>query len=163
MGQRTPQFWFHLALVPALLHALSSFYWATGGDALLWTVGDWAVDMRRDNPSQTALLLAVIGAIKLCGGLVPLANAYGLLPFSRLWSYLSAVAAVVLVVYGGANILLGGASALGAFGSTSDSDRNALLGHVLLWDPLFLLWGLALSAGLITARHSRQRPESAHV
>ncbi len=33
-------------------------------------------------------------------------------------------------------------------------DRRAMIGHVFLWDPLFLVWGL-LVAGLYVTRDGR--------
>ncbi len=155
MQRRTALPWLVTALLLALVHALPSFYWATGGDALLWTVGSWAVDMHRENPQQTAVLLAIVGVVKVCGGVVPVLNARGLLPLRGLWTKLSIGGAALLIVYGAANILAGGASLMGLLGPTSSGDRHALLGHVLLWDPLFLLWGLALAAGLLTARRAQ--------
>jgi hypothetical protein len=34
-------------------------------------------------------------------------------------------------------------------------DRDAVTGHALLWDPLFLAWGVFLSAGLALMRPVR--------
>ena len=31
-------------------------------------------------------------------------------------------------------------------------DRQAMFGHTLLWDPLFLVWGVLLLSGLATTR-----------
>lgn len=142
------------ACAVAVVHALPSFYWAAGGTAFVWTVGSWAEDLQRGRPLFTALALGVVGIVKLAGGIVPMLNAAGRLPAARLWWWASLAGAAVLVLWGGANTLLGGASLLGAFGEVSDIDRRALAGHVLLWDPLFLIWGLLLIAGLRVQRHS---------
>ncbi|QBJ20515.1 DUF3995 domain-containing protein [Kocuria marina subsp. indica] len=53
---------------------------------------------------------------------------------------------------GAAAVLLrGGAGTAGAWGSVvlghSTWADSAVLGHALLWDPLFVLWGLALAGG----------------
>jgi hypothetical protein len=36
----------------------------------------------------------------------------------------------------------------GALQTNSPIDREAMIGHGYLWDPLFLAWGLLLAAGL---------------
>lgn len=144
------------ACAVAVVHAVPSFYWAFGGHALAWTLGTWAEDLQRQRPVLTALVLTAVGAAKLAGGVVPLLNGLGRLPFPRLWWWLSVAGGVVLALYGGANTVLGGASLAGVFGEVNDADRHALAGHVLLWDPLFLLWGVLLLAGLRRTRPTGQ-------
>ena len=62
----------------------------------------------------------------------------------------STAGAGVLVVYGAANIA---GAVIGLTGLAGEpGDRAALWGHAALWDPLFLLWGLALAAALVTER-----------
>ncbi|XAS77426.1 DUF3995 domain-containing protein [Dermatophilaceae bacterium Sec6.4] len=144
VGQRL----LNAACVVAVIHALPSFYWAAGGSAFVWTVGSWASDLQRDLPVLTAFTLGVVGILKLAGGVVPLFNAAGRLRAPRVWWWACVAGGVVLVFWGGANTVLGGASLLGAFGAVSPADRHALAGHVLLWDPLFLIWGALLLLGL---------------
>lgn len=56
-----------------------------------------------------------------------------------------------LVVYGGVNAVAAGASLLG-WVDAGATDRRALFGHAILWDPLFAIWGLALLIGLALSR-----------
>lgn len=153
MGHRPPRFWFVIALCCAVAHAVSSFYWATGGDLLLNTVGQWAFDLRADAPVFAATMLAVVGVVKLAGGVVPLLNEQGRLPWPRLWWWLSVAGSAVLILYGAANIV---GAVLGLAGGDYTSDeRAALIGHAFIWDPLFLIWGLTLGAGLLASRRER--------
>jgi len=39
----------------------------------------------------------------------------------------------------------------------SGSDRTALKGHAFLWDPWFLVWGLALGTALLLTRVPQRR------
>lgn len=150
------------ACVVATLHALPSFYWAAGGNVLVWTLGSWADELQRQRPVLTALGLGVVAIVKLAGGIVPLLNDAGRLRAPTLWWWACLAGGWALVLWGGANTILGGASLLGVFGAVSGSDRHALMGHVLLWDPLFLLWGVLLVLGLRRgAEQTGRRPDSA--
>ncbi|MEO8850903.1 MAG: DUF3995 domain-containing protein, partial [Allobranchiibius sp.] len=108
--------WLVAACVVALVHALPSFYWAAGGSWLVWTVGSWAEDLQHDRPVFTACALALVGLAKLAGGVIPLLNSAGRLAAPRFWWWACLTGAVVLIMWGGANTVLGGASLLGAFG-----------------------------------------------
>lgn len=91
--------------------------------------------------------------MKVCGGIVPFLASQGLIPFARFWRGLSWAGAGVLVLYGGANVFVGGLALTGVVEGPSDpGNRAALMGHVLLWDPLFLLWGTLLAFGLALTR-----------
>jgi len=46
------------------IHANFRLYWAQGGDWLLDTVGQWAVDYVAQEPAKSALLLGTVVAIK---------------------------------------------------------------------------------------------------
>jgi hypothetical protein len=142
-----------------LVHAGFSLYWALGGRRLLPTVGEWAVVYTREAPLPAALVLLVVTAVK---GVVALAPAIavrraGVLP--RSWWLLGWLAAVVLVGYGGVNTVVAWLVLGGAVESADGYDRAAMVGHAYLWDPLFLVWGLLLGAGLWVSRRSlKPRP-----
>lgn len=143
--------WYRLAMALGLLHAAASAYWAAGGDALLSTVGRWAVRLRDEH--SAAALAAGLGAValaKAAAAVVPWWNHRGRMPRPRLWRRLAWAGAVLLIAYGAANIAGGVVGLAGWAGEPGD--RAALWGHVALWDPLFALWGLALLAALVTER-----------
>lgn len=147
------------------LHALASLYWGLGGRRLLETIGQGAVELRDEAPWWLFPMLLLVGVAKVAGVLVPIANARGLLPRPRLWRGLSWVGAIGLILYGGGYAVLAHLTLAGRFGEVGD--RQGLIGHAYLWDPLFLAWGLCLALALALARTgpagsglSRLRPEA---
>lgn len=150
-----------LAALLGSVHAAWSLYWAFGGQALLDTVGRWAAQAA-DDPTPLAIVgLLTVGVFKLMAAWTPLWAETGRLPGRRLWRAVSWVAGPVLVLYGGANTVLGSLSLLGRSGATI-SDRQALLGHAFLWGPLFALWGIALTAALVLSRAAADQLEQEH-
>lgn len=148
--------WFAAAAALGTVHAAASLYWALGGDALSATVGEWAVSWRAESPLSAGLALGVIGVGKLAGAWVPWVAARGGGPRHglRIAAWLGAV---LLVGYGLANTLAANLALTGVLGPVGD--LAATRGHAWLWDPLFLLWGLALAAGLRRSRGRRTVPE----
>jgi len=55
---------------------------------------------------------------------------------------------------GGANTIVAALVLTGGIEPDGGYDRRAMIGHVFLWDPLFLVWGL-LVAGLYVTRDGR--------
>lgn len=132
-----------VAAVAGVLHAAVSTYWGLGGDALIETLGERVVAQFAD----ARWLLLVVAAVKLAGALVPLVLARnGRL--GRGWRLLCWLGAAVLVVWGGLNTVVGSLVLAGAIRPEGGYDRPAMVGHALLWGPLFLLWGVALALGL---------------
>ncbi|HEX6423089.1 MAG TPA: DUF3995 domain-containing protein [Acidimicrobiales bacterium] len=144
-------------------HALVSLYWALGGTGLLDTIGGdlerWGRERR---PPLVAGLWAVV-AVKLVVALVaPVLAGVGagrLPPWFRtgVARALGWVAAVTLVAYGGVLTIVGLAVQSGAIDATADADHRALAWHAYLWDPWFLLWGLAFCASLWATRPHEAR------
>ena len=54
----------------------------------------------------------------------------------------------VLVLWGGANVLVGGLALMGAVSPADGLDQRALRWHVFVWDLWFLVWGVALALAL---------------
>lgn len=152
--------WLGAAAVIAALDALPSLYWALGGTAFVWTVGDWAVDLWNRNPVLASAGLFLVAAVKVIAGAVPLLNARRKLPWPRFWDRLITGGAGLLMLYGAANTVVGGLALLGFFGPLEESNRRALMGHVFLWDPLFFLWGLFLLVGMVIRFRSERQPRS---
>lgn len=137
----------------AFAHAVPSLYWATGGTLGMDSLGAWAPAWRAESPRLVAVALIGIFLVKAAAGLVPLLATRRLIPWPRWWRALSWAGASVLTLYGAANVVVGGLALSGIIdGPAGESARTALTGHVLLWDPLFLLWGLLLASGLAVTR-----------
>ncbi|MDR7301819.1 DUF3995 domain-containing protein [Haloactinomyces albus] len=145
------------AALLALLHATVSAYWALGGTGLLATIGgELEAFVRRGGPAPV-VLLAVVAAVKVAGGLMALAlvRPWGRHLPQRLLSGAALTGGLVLALYGGVLVLMGALALLGLFGQPTDV--TALRWHVLVWDPWFLLWGLLLMiAALLRLRWDRR-------
>jgi hypothetical protein len=63
----------------------------------------------------------------------------------------STVGSVVLVLYGGVLVLIGGLVLANVINPSQPVDEHALRWHVFVWDLWFLVWGVAL--GLATWRY----------
>jgi Protein of unknown function (DUF3995) len=71
------------------VHAGFSLYWALGGQWLLATVGQWAVNLSAEAPRTTGLVLGFVAAAKLLAAAIPIGVAYGRLPWPRVWRAIS--------------------------------------------------------------------------
>jgi Protein of unknown function (DUF3995) len=140
------------AAAAGLVHAAFSLYWALGGRWLLGTVGQWAVDLSRDRPVAAGTALTVIAGLKAAGALLPVLATGGRVRWPRLWRRLAWPGSVLLAGYGGVNAIVANLVLAGGIQPDGGYDRPAMIGHALLWDPLFLIWGLLLAAGLYTTR-----------
>lgn len=141
-------------------HALVSAYWGAGGTALLDTIGG---DLERWGRERNAGLVAALWAVAALKLVVAVAAPVlagigaGRLPAwtrGRLPRRLGWVAAVTLTLYGGLLTATGLLVQAGVIDAAADADDKALAWHAYLWDPWFLLWGIAfvLSLRLSVAR-----------
>ena len=146
-----------VAAAVGVVHAGFSSYWATGGRWLLSTVGQWAVDLSDRSPVAAGAGLGIVALVKLLAAVVPVAVAYGQVPRPALWRGVSWVGGLLLVVYGGLNVVVSNAVLLGAVRPEGGYDADAMRGHAHLWDPLFLLWGSALVLSLWFSRGCARR------
>ena len=135
---------FVLAGVLGTVHAGFSLYWGVGGTWLLGTLGERMVDAF----AGWEWLLVPIGAVKLTAAWVPLLAASRGWPARRLVRGTCWTGAAVLVAWGGLNTVVGDLVLTGVVVPDDGYDRLGMVGHALLWDPLFLVWGLALAVGL---------------
>lgn len=141
-----------------VVHGAFSLLWAAGGTWLLDTVGQWAVDAVAAGDGGLRSALALVGILKLAGAVLPLVAEYRGGPMRRRVRPLGWAGAVGLVAYGGANTLISAAVLTGLVQAEGGYDTAAVLGHALLWDPLFLAWGLALGIGLALTAPVREAP-----
>ncbi|MDQ3641343.1 MAG: DUF3995 domain-containing protein [Actinomycetota bacterium] len=151
----------YVAAALGLAHAAVSAYWLFGGTGLRDTVGGSVKDWGRRRSSSTIVALAALVAVKSVvalsgpvfaagcadGGRSSIAldeprrrgQSVGCAPSS--WSCTAAFLTV-----GGVAVQLGIVDA------AEDADETALAWHAFLWDPWFLVWGIALGVALQWSR-----------
>jgi len=137
-----------------IVHTLVTVYWVFGGSALLQTLGR---DMVAVFAGRRWLLLPV-AAVKLAVAVAPVVLDRHSWPLRPLTRGLAWTAAMVLIFWGGVNTVVGNLVLGGAIEPSGGYDRPGMIGHAWLWDPLFLLWGLALAVGLTGSRRPRPDP-----
>lgn len=129
-------------------------YWALGGTALLDTVGGAIERFARDRSTGALVVALVVIVAKAAAGVAALAL---MRRRSRRLATLAAAGGIVLGIYG-AVLTSVGALVLAGIIASSPEDHYALRWHVLLWDPWFLLWGIALAVTGVSIRRATPRP-----
>jgi Protein of unknown function (DUF3995) len=141
----------------AFASAAVSLYWTLGGTLLLDTVGGAFEDLARQRAWTAIALGILVVVVKAVGGLLALAlvQPWGA-RIGRRWLLLAGFGgSAVLVLYGGALVLVGGLVLDGVVDPSGPVDEHALRWHVFVWDLWFLVWGVLL--GLATWRYRRRR------
>lgn len=145
-----------LAACAGCVHAGFSIYWAFGGTWLLETVGAWAVQAARRGGPSVHGALAGIGLLKLIAALAPPVVEQYAAPRLRRWTRgVGWIGAVVLMIYGGVNTVIAALVLANVILPDRGYDSAAMMGHALLWDPLFFAWGTFLASGLAFTRATR--------
>lgn len=148
------------ALTLGLAHAAVSLYWLAGGTALLDTLGGELERLTRERSTGVLIGLGLVAVVKVVVAFAAPALAGTVIPRSpwhvwagRRWARtLSWIAAAVLTSYGAVLTVVGQLVVHGAIHASAGADMVALRGHAYLWDPWFLLWGLALTVVLWQTR-----------
>ncbi|HEX8976896.1 MAG TPA: DUF3995 domain-containing protein [Solirubrobacteraceae bacterium] len=143
----------YLAAILAFTSAAVTAYWLVGGTALLSTVGG-ALERLATSRSAGALALAVL-VVLAKGTAGAFAVALARRPSRRL-ATLAFAGGALLALYG-AVFTVGGALVLTGVVSSSPTDAYALRWHTLVWDPWFLVWGLALATAGFSLRRTAER------
>ncbi len=147
--------WVLVAAAAGTLHALASLYWALGGGWLLASVGQWAVDLSARRPLLSGAVLGAVAVAKLAAAVVPVAVAYGRLPARWFWRGVAWVGGPFHALYGRVNVVVSVSVLAGLVRPAGGYDREAMVGHAFVWDPLFLVWGAALTLSLWVSRDRR--------
>lgn len=150
---RQSSWWLLVAALLGVVHAAFSLYWSAGGSWLVWSLGCRLLATF----AGWEWVLAPVGLVKLVAAVAPVILAVRGWPwrsFTRAGCWLGAA---VLIVWGGANTVIGNLVLASVIRPESGYDRAGMIGHAYLWDPLFLLWGGCLAAGLVATRRGRRR------
>jgi len=148
---RGPVGWLLLAVGCGTAHAVFSAIWATGSDLLLVTVGDVADRVAAVGQWRRMLLLGGISLLKGGVTLGPVLDYRGLLGRGRVRDLVRSGEFVVgagLLAYGLATMVVSGCRLVVALGTSEPEPATvaASWGHLLIWDPLFVLWGAGTAA-----------------
>ena len=144
----------YAAAVVAFSYALVSLYWAVGGHRLVSTVGGYVEQFARQGGAVPVLAALAAAAAKVAGSLLALAlvRPWGRV-IPRRWLLAGSTAASVLLVgYGGLNVLAGALVLAGVIHPGGGVDRTALRWHVGVWDLWFLVWGILLALATVSYR-----------
>lgn len=136
-------------MVVGVVHGAFSVYWALGGDGLRSTLGR---SVNAAFSGSRRWILLPVAVIKIGFAVLPLGLAVAGWPARRAARLICWVGALVLVIWGGANTLTGNLVLSGLVVASTGYDRDGMVGHAWLWDPMFLLWGGSLIIGLIVTR-----------
>jgi Protein of unknown function (DUF3995) len=150
-----------VAAICAGLFCAVSLYWASGGTAGLDTVGGFAERMARAGGSQSATVIWVPVVVKAVGVVLPLSlvRPWGRIVSGRWRAAACGAASLILVLYGGTQVIAEALVELGMIRPAGSVDWVALRWHLELWDSWFLLWGLLLgTATWCFHRSIRVRP-----
>jgi uncharacterized membrane protein len=123
-----------------------------GGHRLVSTVGGYVERFARQGGAVPVLVALAAAAAKVACGLLALAlvRPWGRV-IPRRWLLAgSAAASVLLVGYGGLNVLAGALVLSGAIHPDGSVDRTALRWHVGVWDLWFLVWGILLALATVS-------------
>ena len=148
---RCPVGWLLLAVGCGAVHTAFSAIWATGSDLLLVTVGDVADRVAAMGDQRRMLLLGGIALLKGGVTLGPVLDYRGLLGRGRVRDLVRSGEFVVgagLLAYGLATMVVSGCRLVVALGTSEPEPATvaASWGHLLIWDPLFVLWGAGTAA-----------------
>lgn len=142
----------------ALAFAAVSVYWGCGGVAGLDTVGAEAVRLSR---AGDPMLLAAVWAsvvLKVAGAALALAmvRSWGRRFPRRLLLALGSLGSLGLIGYGGVLIAVETSVVAGLIAAPADMDWRGFHGHLYLWDPWFVVWGLLLGLATLTFARGRR-------
>lgn len=131
-----------------------SLFWTLGGTLLLDTVGGAIEELARERSLGSLALGATTVLLKVAAGLLALAllRSSGEEIGRRSVLLVNGVASAALVLWGGANVVVGALVLSGIIAPSGEVDRHHLRWHVFAWDLWFLVWGLALAMALVAAR-----------
>ncbi|MGI8653016.1 MAG: DUF3995 domain-containing protein [Geodermatophilaceae bacterium] len=150
----------YAACVCAFLFAATSFYWGTGGTLGLDLVGREAVELVASGNVGILIALWLVGLLKVASGLLALAlvQPWGAHLF-RPWMLLLAGwgGATLLVLYGAAQIGLQLLVLTGVIEAPADMDWRGFYGHLYVWDPWFVVWGVLLGGAALHYTRRQRR------
>lgn len=130
----------------AFASAAVSMYWTLGGTVLLDTVGGTIEELARERSLPALAGSTTAALLKLALGALALALVRN--PPRRHGRQLllaGSVASAALILWGGANVLVGGLVLGDVIVPSTAVDERSLRWHVFVWDLWFVVWGVSLA------------------
>jgi hypothetical protein len=126
----------------ALVFAVMSFYWAAGGLAAIDTIGGEPERLGRARDPEFVVAQWVIGALKVLAAfaVLTLVRSEGRSLPRRLLVLVLGVGGALLVLYETVELIQHLLMAVGAV-DRGGLDDTALIGHLVFWDPWWILGG----------------------
>jgi hypothetical protein len=132
----------------ALAFAVVTLYWGLGGRLGLDLVGKEIIRLADDRDAGFLIAAWVSGLLKLAGAVLALAlvQPWGRRVFPRrLLLAVGWACSALLIVYGAGTVINMLLVVAGGIPVPAEMDWRGFYGHLCLWDPWFLLWGLLLA------------------
>ncbi|WP_186816563.1 DUF3995 domain-containing protein [Cellulomonas aerilata] len=151
------------ASVLGLGSAALSLGWGLGGTVLLDTVGGAAERVAQESTPLALVAVVAVVALKVVAAMLP---GWALSPDGstgypsarrRVVRALAWVAAASLTGYGTVMTVSGLLVTTGVVDAAAGADLRAVAWNAYLWDPWFLLWGLAATVALLASREPDAR------
>lgn len=151
----------YAAVTCAWLFAVPSFYWGLGGERGLDTVGREATQLTWQSDALIMVLVLVTAILKVCGGLLALAlvRPWGTKIPRRAKLITGWAAAILLTLYGAAQMSGQILVAVGVISVPANFDWSSFNWHLFLWSPWFLLWGVLLGLAVLHYQHGLRGQE----
>jgi len=126
---------------------------------LLDTLGGAFEELARERSLGALALGTAVVLLKTTAGLLALAlvQLWGARLGRRLLLIANGGASAVLVVWGGANVLVGALVLADVVTPSAPVHERELRWHVLFWDMWFLVWGLTLAVAVVLYRRQPGR------
>ena len=131
----------------AFASAAVTLFWTLGGTFGLDTVGGRFEELARERSAGALALGVAVVLAKVAAGLLALALMHPRLAPARRrrLAAVSVVGGLLLAAYGALLVVAGALVLAGVITPAGGVDEHALRWHLLLWDPWFLVWGVALA------------------
>lgn len=128
--------------------------WMLGGTLLLDTVGGAPEDLARERSLGSFAFGTGVVVLKVTAGLLVLALlGRGAGRLRRLGLLIAnGVASAILLLWGGASVLLSGLVLGGVITPDGSVDERSLRWHVPFWDLWFVVWGVLIAVAVVRNR-----------
>lgn len=139
-----------IAFFLGLGYAGVSVYWGLGGTGLLDTVGGSLEHAGRQGGPAISLTLWAVATLKVAAAVLPLlaVGRRNDASWQRTVRALSCAEAAILTGYGFVMTAVGLLVQAGLVPTGARANGRALAWHAFLWDPWFMVWGVAVCAAL---------------